>query len=109
MAAQVRDLVQRELDAVARVLDALAPDNPAEGERAARTLASVARTLRELSMVSEEGDEAEAAADDDDDIPRDIDELRRELARRIHAFVDERTGSRLPVDAEAGHDRLAGG
>jgi hypothetical protein len=28
----------------------------------------------------------------DDDMPRDIDEFRHELARRIRAFVQSRTG-----------------
>jgi hypothetical protein len=72
----------------------------AERESNARTLAVVAKTLRELAAV----DEAEQSrkgrkqpADDnidDDPVPRDINEFRRELARRINALVDSRTGAR---------------
>jgi hypothetical protein len=102
-AMRVHDMVARELDAVERVLDVLAPEGPNDAERAARTLASIARTLRELSLMNDTGDEPEAAtADDDDDIPRDLDEFRRELARRIDAFVDERTGGGLPDGGGAG-------
>jgi hypothetical protein len=71
----------------------------AERERNARTLAVVARTLRELSAVDESqtrrkgGQQTPDDDNDDDPVPRDIDEFRRELARRIHALVDSRTGS----------------
>lgn len=71
----------------------------AERESNARTLAIVAKTLRELAAV----DEAEQSRNskkqppdhdiDDDPVPRDIDEFRRELARRINALVDSRTGA----------------
>lgn len=104
MAGRVHDMVARELDAVERVLDVLAPQGPGDAERAARTLASIARTLRELSLMNDTGEQPEAATADDDDSPRDLDEFRRELARRINAFVDERTGAGLPVDADAERD-----
>ena len=69
----------------------------AERESNARTLAVVAKTLRELAAV----DEAQQARKkkplpdeiDDDPVPRDIDEFRRELARRIDALVDSRTNA----------------
>jgi hypothetical protein len=110
MAGRVHSMVARELDAVERVLDVLAPEGAGDAERAARTLASLARTLRELSLMNNTGDEPEAAAadDDDDDIPRDLDEFRRELARRINAFVDERTGSGVPDGTDAERDCRAG-
>jgi hypothetical protein len=104
MAGRVHDMVARELDAVERVLDVLAPEGPGDAERAARTLASIARTLRELSLMNDTGEQPEAATADDDDSPRDLDEFRRELARRINAFVDDRTGAGLPVDADAERD-----
>ena len=76
-----------------------------ERERDARMLAVLVKTLRELSVLDEAASAAEAPAqpqadtlDDDDPMPRDIDEFRRELARRIQAFVaDRRNGDdRLP-------------
>jgi hypothetical protein len=76
---------------------------PDDRERDARMLAVLVKTLRELSSLD---DNARAGAptmtappDQDDDIPRDIEEFRRELARRIHAFVGEGTGGRIPGDA----------
>jgi hypothetical protein len=71
----------------------------AERESNARTLAIVAKTLRELAAVDEaekprKGKKQPSHDDNDDDpVPRDIDEFRRELARRINALVDSRTGS----------------
>lgn len=69
----------------------------AEHESNARTLAVVAKTLRELSAVDEDPrprKDKKPPPDedtDDDPVPRDIDEFRRELARRINALVDSRT------------------
>ena len=71
----------------------------AERESNARTLAIVAKTLRELAAVDEaekprKGKKQPSDDDiDDDPVPRDINEFRRELARRINALVDSRTGS----------------
>ncbi len=58
----------------------------AQAERRARTLASLARTLREV-MQLRAGEEK--TKHDDDAVPRDIFELRRELARRLDRIVGE--------------------
>ncbi|MDX2238940.1 MAG: hypothetical protein NW203_15360 [Hyphomonadaceae bacterium] len=108
LAARLQAMVERELEAVDRVLAVLAPENPEEGERAARTLASLARALRELAALRAADHEAEAeTADDDDPIPRDIDEFRRELARRIEAFVGERAHGGVPDGSQAALERLS--
>jgi hypothetical protein len=67
----------------------------AERESNARTLAVVARTLRELSAVdeAEKARGKEASKDNNDDAPpRNIDELRRSLARKLEAFVGGPSG-----------------
>jgi hypothetical protein len=70
-----------------------------ERESNARMFAIMARTLRDISAVDEmekssNGKKQPSDDDSDDDsVPRDIDEFREELARRIHALVDSRTGS----------------
>ena len=72
--AQVRDIEDRLI---------AAEQEPVERERDARMLAVLVKTLRELAAF----DEANAAkpastrteSDDDDPVPRDIDEFRREL------------------------------
>jgi len=74
----------------------------AERESNARTLAIVAKTLRELAAL-DEGKKARAkeAADDDGDgtVPRNIDDLRRSLARKLEAFVAGRQ-DRVSGEAE---------
>jgi hypothetical protein len=88
--------VDIELAVVERMRASLGslPQEPAEAERTARTLATHARTLREVQRIRGAAS-LPAGTDDDDNMPADIDEFRRELARRIHAFVDTRTGGRV--------------
>jgi hypothetical protein len=64
--------------------------NPVDAERTARTLSSLTETLQKLQRLQCTLPETELK--DDDDMPADIDEFRNELARRINAFVDSRTG-----------------
>jgi hypothetical protein len=65
---------------------------PRQMEQAARALASLTRTLRELNGLL--GQCQAAANEPDPSRPRDLDELRTVLARRMHAFVEERTRQR---------------
>jgi hypothetical protein len=79
--------IARVLPAIEATLGKLAagPMPPREMERAARTLTSLTRTLRELKELLSE--HQPPAAYDDDDTPEDIDAFRIELARKIEAFV----------------------
>lgn len=104
VAARIQDLVARELTSVERVLAVTWPSDAGEAERSARTLASIARTLREIALIHRAGETTAPDVIDDDPIPRDIDEFRRELARRIHAFVDGRTGAGVSNDSSRGVD-----
>ena len=65
------------------------PQNPVDAERTARTLSSLTETLQKLQRLQCTLPETELK--DDDDMPVDIDEFRRELARRIRVFVESRT------------------
>jgi hypothetical protein len=76
-------------------------------EKDARMLAVLARVMRELTAVDAlnrqlESADGSGAKDtpivDDDPPPEDIDEFRSELARRIEAFVAERTDGRVSRD-----------
>ena len=73
----------------------------AERESNARTLAIVAKTLRELSAFDEaRKPRGRRAPDDDhDELPRNVDELRRSLAQKLEAFVAGSADS-LPGDAQ---------
>jgi hypothetical protein len=66
---------------------------PDERERDARMLAVLVKTLRELSTLDEDkgGDAKDTATDDEG--PRDIDEFRRELARKMDAFIERKMGA----------------
>ena len=91
--AQVRDIEQR--------LTGERPE-PEDRERDARLLAVLVKTLRELTALdAAEGDRKQATdvTPDDLDAPRDLDEFRRELARRMDAFVASRSGAGVPGGA----------
>jgi hypothetical protein len=65
-----------------------------ERESNARTLATVARTLRELAAVDDarRAEKGTSKDDDDDAAPQNIDELRRTLAEKLEAVVADREG-----------------
>ena len=109
LADQLQRTVERELDAIATILAKLpaGDERAAQAERAARTLASLTRTLNEVARLRREQAEAAPAHGaqdpmaDDNDMPRDIDDFRRELARRIDAFVASRTHPGAADEADA--------
>jgi hypothetical protein len=64
-----------------------------EQERDARTLALLAKTVRDLTGLDQarlQGAQTAAVAADDDAGPEDIDEFRRELVRRMDEIVAQR-------------------
>lgn len=83
--ADVATLVERQLTAIDRILADLHGAHGTEPDRDARTIASVSRTLKELLRMRAQP--APSAFHDDNTMPTDIDEFRRDLARRIEAFV----------------------
>src|SRR5262249_2654100 len=94
---RLQSAVERVLPAIETIVATLAAgaSHPRELERAARALAALTRTLRELnSLLSQRQTPAARAFDD---MPEDIDAFRHALARRIRLFVASRTGK--PVDA----------
>jgi hypothetical protein len=90
LAARLQSVVERELNAVERVLAKVGPSNQGEAERSARTLASISRALREIAAFAKPDEVTPPDETDDDPVPRDIDEFRRELARRIRGFIEAR-------------------
>ena len=92
-------IVPRLQGAVARVLPAIeatvarlaaGPMPPREMERAARTLTSLTRTLRELNGLLSQYPPAK------DEEPENIEEFRARLVRKIEALVAQRPGNALP-------------
>lgn len=91
VARRIMTTVEREMDAIERILKTITPSDQLEAEHGARTLASLARTLREIAALTQPDNEVPPdGPDDDDDIPCDLDELRAELARRLQEIIDVR-------------------
>jgi hypothetical protein len=88
---RIERLVEQELAAeeAGRAKLGLLPRAPSDAERCARTLAILTRTLHALARLR--GGATDQGLRHDDDIPADIDEFRRDLARRIDAFVAAET------------------
>jgi hypothetical protein len=86
---RLQGMVERQIAATEAMLPP--PATPDEAERNSRALASLLRTLRELKRL--EAPPAPSESADDDDIPYDVDELRRELSRKLEALVAGREGA----------------
>jgi hypothetical protein len=88
---RIERLVEQELAAeeAGRAQLGLLPRTAGDAERCARTLAILTRTLHVLARLR--GGATTQGLRHDDDIPADIDEFRRDLARRIDAFVAAET------------------
>lgn len=106
IAERIQCVVEREMEAVERVLAVIGPADHVGAEGSARALASIARTLREIAALNLPDEEVKDSddADADDDIPRDMDEFRLELARRLHAIIDAQSAA-----AERGDHGADGG
>jgi hypothetical protein len=81
--------IEHELNLVDSIVATLGPSSHEEAERAARTLATLARSLREVMRL----DAPPAPTEPTDDIPRDLNELRRELSYKLAAIVAGREGA----------------
>jgi len=86
------------LDRMEQILEQLiaaeetAPANGIRSPQSARNLTTLIQAMRALKgMRGHASTDTGPIENDDDDMPRDIDEFRRDLARRIDAFVASRT------------------
>jgi hypothetical protein len=88
--ARVSTAIERELSRIEVIVGGahVPPLLRTEAESRARVLASLARTLKEVMRLREQAQGKEAEADDDA-VPRDLGELRSELARRLEILVGE--------------------
>lgn len=96
---RVQRAIERELEKIEAIVGT---DEAQGGERTARTLAVLARTLKDVAQISAAG-AAKAKAGkaaktakttkvagsetDDDRMPRDLEQFRTELAKRLDALV----------------------
>jgi hypothetical protein len=95
IAVRLQRAVERELAAMEKIVAQLGATSghAGEAERAARTLASLARTLKEVMRL----DLPPQPPADDESVPRDFDELRRALSEKLERLVAEQPGA-LPED-----------
>ncbi|MEJ0076001.1 MAG: hypothetical protein WDO17_11235 [Alphaproteobacteria bacterium] len=103
VADRLERAVEKELAAVELVRASLGSQphfSSAEAERTARILERLTDTLWKVRRLRAP-DMPGSVPDDFDDMPKDIDEFRRTLARRIEAFVRSRYGGGLPSAGEA--------
>jgi hypothetical protein len=86
---RVRRSIEREITRIEVIVGGHHVDTEqrTEAERRARTLASLTKTLAELRRLR--ADEELQRPADDDAIPRDLDELRRALSRRLEQLVGD--------------------
>lgn len=86
---RVSRAVERELSQIEVIIGGhhVKPAQRTEAERRARTLASLARTLGEVMRLRRQDQRVKPF---DDDVPRDLDEFRRELSRRLEQMVRSR-------------------
>jgi hypothetical protein len=100
---RMQGAAERVIDAAVRVIATVRPGDHGEGERCARIVAVVAHALREVAELTKPTSAPEAHEPDDDDddpVPRDLDQFRLELARRIRGFIEAReSGAERPAHA----------
>jgi hypothetical protein len=98
-AGRLQRIINAHCEAVERTIKVINPQNDAEAERSTRTLATIARAIAEITATATAAGQLSPNEADDDPVPRDIDEFRFELARRIRGFIEAR---------QTGPDRVSG-
>ncbi len=86
----------------------LAPANGIHSPQAARTLTMLVQAMRMLQGMRGGQSISQESHKDDDDMPRDIDEFRHALARRIEALFESETDAEN-ADANSGCTDVDGG
>ena len=76
-----------------RVLGAVNPATGGEADRGSRTMQGLSRAICEVAALLRPQQAAPAVEQIEDDIiPVDLDQLRRELGQRLHALIEARRG-----------------
>jgi hypothetical protein len=85
---RLQKAIEKQIDVVEAITSG--GQTPGEAERTTRMFASLSRTLREMTRLDAP---PPALPEPEDDMPRDLDELRRELSRKLAALVAGRAGA----------------
>ncbi|MEX0753454.1 MAG: hypothetical protein WD073_11095 [Xanthobacteraceae bacterium] len=87
LVTRLREAVEKQIGHVDSILSRAEMQLPDEAERTGRMLAGLARTLREMTRLETP---APPEIEDDSDMPRNVDDLRRELLRKMDAILARR-------------------
>lgn len=90
LAQRLLAVVEVEMAAIERIATAVKPLDQTEAEQGSRTIANVSRVTREIKELIQPENETPADDVDNDPMPRDIDEFRRELSRRLRGIIEAR-------------------
>jgi len=101
LAERLASATEQALDAITRVTAQMRPASSAEADGHARSLANIARSLREIAALTQTDKVTPPDDPDDDPVPRDMDEFRYELARRIRSFIEARRAGAAGIPAQA--------
>jgi hypothetical protein len=87
LGARLRIVIQREIDAIDKMLARKKSPEPGspERERAARSLAALAKLLHGLALIDKVPADDQGPGAETEGQLRDLDEFRRELTRRLAA------------------------
>jgi hypothetical protein len=88
LSVRVYEAVQRQMDAIESIQRTLRPGKEMQSERTVRILATLNKALREIAAITKTDETTPSDAADKDPLPHNIDEFRRELARRIKGLVE---------------------
>jgi hypothetical protein len=94
IAERLERQLEQNLARVERMREAQWPQTTADAERMTRALERLTDALLKVRRLR--NSDTNMVDRNDFDMPRDIDEFRRALARRIDAFVRSRTGAGVP-------------
>lgn len=94
LVTRVTRAIERELAQIEDIIGGarISASQRTEAEKRVRTLASLARTIGEVTRLRNISNEARPDHDDDA-VPRDLDEFRRTLERRLAQMVDAPEGA----------------
>ncbi|MBI2715240.1 MAG: hypothetical protein HYX37_12425 [Rhizobiales bacterium] len=90
LAVRISKAVHQQIDLIDCIQKLAWPSHSAQAERSARIVAIVNKSLIEIAATTKSDKETPQDAADDDPVPRDIDEFRNELARRIRGLIEAR-------------------
>jgi hypothetical protein len=87
----LQHVAQRQLAKIDAITDHAQTSNDAE--RNSRAFASLSRILLDIKRLEAPQASTPSESTDEQSIPRDVDELRRELSRKLAALVAGRAGA----------------